>query len=59
MGEGGYNPGMGLAGLLIVLGIIIWLLVNPLIGIVMLVIGLALLLWAGAFVGGGARRYWY
>jgi hypothetical protein len=49
---------MGLAGLLIILGIVIWLLVNPLIGIVMLVIGLALLLWSGA-VFGGTRRTWY
>jgi hypothetical protein len=53
---------MGLAGLLIVLGIIIWLLFNPLLGIILLVIGLAMLLWAGAsFRGGyaGTRRYYY
>lgn len=44
------------------LGIIVWLLFNPLIGIVMLVIGLALLFWAGtSFRGGytGTRRYYY
>ena len=50
---------MGLAGLLIVLGVVLWLLVNPVIGIVLLVIGLVLLLWSGAFIGGGQRRYWY
>jgi hypothetical protein len=50
---------MGLAGVLIVLGIVLWLLVNPLIGIICLVAGVVLLLWAGAFVGGGTRRVWY
>lgn len=53
---------MGLAGLLIVLGVIIWLLVNPLIGIILLVAGLVLLFWAGTtFRGGyaGSRRYYY
>ena len=50
---------MGLAGLLIILGILLWLLWNPVVGIILLIVGLVLLVWAGAFVGGGTRRYWY
>jgi hypothetical protein len=38
---------MGLAGLLIVLGVVIWLLLNPLLGIILLVAGLVMLVWAG------------
>ena len=50
---------MGLAAVLIVLGILLWLLFSPLLGIVCLAVGLILLLWAGAVVGGGPRRTWY
>lgn len=48
---------MGLAALLIVLGVIIWLLLNPLLGIILLVLGLVMLFWAGtSFRGGYAGR---
>jgi hypothetical protein len=53
---------MGLAALLIVLGVIIWLLVNPLLGIILLVLGLVMLVWAGgSFRGGysGRSRVYY
>lgn len=53
---------MGLAGLLIVLGIIIWLLLNPVIGLVLLLVGVVLLVWSGmSYRGGytGTRRVWY
>lgn len=49
---------MGLAVLLIVLGIILWIFVWPIIGIILLAIGVFLLLWASA-VFGGRRRTWY
>ena len=50
---------MGLAGLLIVLGIIIWLLVNPVIGLVLLLCGLAFLVFSAVPMGGRSRRVWY
>jgi Flp pilus assembly protein TadB len=51
---------MGLAVLLIIAGILIWLLLSPIIGIILLVVGLLLLLWAGmSFRGEGSRRYYW
>jgi hypothetical protein len=50
---------MGLAGLLIVLGIVLWLLFSPLLGLILLALGLLLLVWSGALFTGGPRRYWY
>ena len=53
---------MGLAGLLIVLGVIIWLLLNPVIGLVLLLVGVIMAVWSGmSYRSGyaGQRRVWY
>lgn len=53
---------MGLAGLLIVLGIICLIFFNFIIGIVLVIAGIAMLFWAGPSFRsgyGGSRRYYW
>jgi 4-hydroxybenzoate polyprenyltransferase len=51
---------MGLALLLIFVGIVVWLLLNPLLGLILFLAGIAVLIWAAfSFRGTAPRRYWY
>ncbi|MBO0730189.1 MAG: hypothetical protein J2P57_13095 [Acidimicrobiaceae bacterium] len=52
---------MGAAAALIVIGILLWLLVWPIAGIVLVALGVLWIIWAMFMLGGpaGRRRWWY
>ena len=46
--------------MLIIAGILLWIFVWPILGIILLILGIIDLFWAGpSFRGGGPRRWYY